>query len=119
MDLSLLDRKQCPTKVTGVYALKYRGNIIYIGQSKDIRQRLNTHARAAYQLEKLEENKDRRDPLAYQIQKARYEFIRDNESRITFTYIPVPSELLDEVEQQEIQKYKPVFNYQGIYDGQN
>lgn len=80
---------------SGVYALCYRGSVVYVGQSKCMLVRVYSHRNAR--------SKKGRLPSFYPIRGIVYDEIH---------VMPVNPDNLDEVEREMINRYKPKYNTQ-------
>lgn len=87
--------------VSGVYFLMLAGTVVYVGQSRNVHQRIMGH-QANYKVSRHRANKEpsqfksRRDSLAYEFDEARY--------------IEVDVGSLDEYEQRAIAAFGPKHN---------
>lgn len=99
--------------ISGVYALLYNDEIIYIGQSNNMGRRLKEH-RQENALEKtLEKIKKEQGRINRDKQVAMYKFINENRNNIYFTILAETADL-NECEQGYITEYQPRFNYKGV-----
>lgn len=100
--------------VSGIYAFLYMDNVIYVGQSKDMRKRLLGHHGINSNINKL--NKERaKFPVDSQLNTLEfYNFLKEHIEEIEFIALPVKIEQLNEAEEYYINKYKPRFNYAGV-----
>lgn len=100
--------------VSGIYAFLFEDNVIYVGQSKNMRERLLKHHSINGNINKV--NKDReRYPVDSQLNTlAFYNFLKEHIQEIEFIALPVEIDKLNEVEEHYINKYKPRFNYAGV-----
>lgn len=80
---------------SGVYALGYRGKVVYVGQSKCMLVRVYSHRNAR--------SKKGRLPSFYPVKGIVYDEIH---------VMPVHPDRLDEVEREMINRFKPKFNTQ-------
>lgn len=100
---------------SGIYGLYFNNKCFYVGQSKDLQKRLREHSRWAHNLERLELNKEYRNPISYQKTKEMYEFIGKNYNQIKFKILTLCSfEELNHYEEMYISLYNPEYNYQGV-----
>ena len=107
---------QCPPAGTsGIYALIHNNQVIYVGQSTNLRARIMAHLKAESRLKDLFKTRKNHECATYKMQKERYEFIRDNYDDIYYLYIPAGATELNTLEEYYIAKYKPRFNYAGVY----
>lgn len=83
----------------GVYALCAKGVVIYVGKSKSMIARINAHRRAWI---------DRRKKESWLTEKLGIPGLRFDEIHI----LPCPAHLIDQVEAEMINKYKPHYNVQ-------
>ena len=97
--------------ITGVYALIYKGEVIYVGQSCNIRARLLSHHAYKARLNWL---RNQSTSEARQLSTSFYTFIKDNLLDIQFLAISVEPLELNKTEEHYITKYKPRFNYAGV-----
>ena len=105
-------------KVSGIYGLMYityeTEEIIYVGQSINIANRLRTHRAAKSQFQKAvdqyiqEEGRCNRSK-----QMALYRFIDANKDDLFFVVLAETDEL-DKWEEHYITLFKPRFNYKGV-----
>lgn len=105
-------------KKSGIYGIMYMTyeteEVIYIGQSVNIANRLRTHRNATSQLKKaidqyiLEEGRCNRSK-----QMALYRFIEANKDDLFFVIFKETDEL-DKWEEHYITLFKPRFNYKGV-----
>ena len=99
--------------ISGIYGIKYKDEIIYVGQSKNVRQRINAHFKWQTQI-----NEIYRKGLKTQAQRLRlqfYKFIGEHQEDIS----PLLLEecnlgKLNDQEEYWIKHYKPRFNYEGV-----
>lgn len=100
--------------VSGIYYLIYEDEVIYIGQSANVQSRLTAHngknqiQNTLNQIEREQGRCNRSKQLAL------YMFIDEHRDDITFKVEPFPTDRLNEIEEQEITKYKPPYNYRGV-----
>lgn len=110
-NLTLKDIKPFNDK-QGIYALIHNGEIIYIGQSINLGNRLRTHRRANTQtiISQIiqEEGKINRCKTL-----AMYYFINENIDDMYFTILEETINL-NEREEYYITKHQPKFNYKGV-----
>lgn len=105
--------KLCP-KVSGIYALIHNQEIIYIGQSKSLRQRLQHHYRAESALQGVyAQQKEEQYQCNREYAILMYKFIIEHKDELEFLILPVEVEKLNEIELLYISKYQPKFNYAG------
>ena len=108
----------------GVYAILYCGEVLYIGQSVNVRSRLLSHMNTKSNLKQLERTKDTEyfNPVSYKISRSRYEFLEEHKDELFFLCCCAEPNELNELEEKYINKYKPCFNYAGVigdYHGVN
>ena len=99
-------------EVCGIYAILYNNEVIYVGQSINIRSRLASHTSKAKinQYAKRDQN-DKNTQLKLEF----YTLIQEHMDEIQFLYIPCNKKELDKYEEYYINKYKPKYNYAGVY----
>lgn len=99
-------------EVCGIYAILYHNEVIYVGQSINIRSRLASHtskARIDEYAKRDQHNKNTQLKLEF------YTLIQEHMDEIQFLYIPCDKKELDKYEEYYINKYKPKYNYVGVY----
>ena len=99
-------------EVCGIYAILYNNEVIYVGQSINIRSRLDSHtnkARINEYIKRDQHNKNTQLKLEF------YTLIQEHMDEIQFLYIPCDKKELDKYEEYYINKYKPKYNYIGVY----
>ena len=99
-------------EVCGIYAILYNKEVIYIGQSINIRSRLDSHknkARINEYAKRDQHNKNTQLKLEF------YTLIQEHMDEIQFLYVPCDKKELDKYEEYYINKYKPKYNYVGVY----
>ena len=99
-------------KVCGIYAILYNNEVIYVGQSINIRSRLDSHtnkARINEYAKRDQHNKNTQLKLEF------YTLIQEHMDEIQFLYIPCDKKELNKYEEYYINKYKPKYNYVGVY----
>ncbi len=100
--------------ISGIYALLYQNEVIYVGQGSSIRNRLLYHMNWNGRLNELEKRDRSCKSTALKIQ--RYEFIRDHYEEIDFLFLEEKDQSQrNALEEHYIHKYKPRFNYAGVY----
>lgn len=103
---------------SGIYALLYNDEIIYIGQSKRVGQRLKRHRNAQQQLNDMAykiKEEQKKDVYIYRdLSIEFYNFILAHQNEIYFLVFLCPIEDLDKIEEYYITKYKPKYNYAGV-----
>lgn len=103
----------------GIYALTFGDKVIYIGQSNQIEKRVKDHMRWKSQLKEILNKFFERGKLTdgELIAYRRYSFIAEHEGEIEWKVLELCDEYdLDRNEEYWINKYKPQFNYEGVYD---
>ena len=105
-------------KTSGVYFIWYKNTIIYIGQSKNLYNRIKNHFRE----EKITEynnklqNETNKDWIPAKILAySRYNFFQIYRDDLEISYIELEAEKLNNFEEKAISKYKPIFNYAGVH----
>ena len=99
-------------EVSGIYAILYNNEVIYVGQSINIRSRLDSHtnkARINEYAKRDQHNKNTQLKLEF------YTLIQEHMDEIQFLYVPCDKKELDKYEEYYINKYKPKYNYVGVY----
>ena len=99
-------------EVCGIYAILYNNEVIYVGQSINIRSRLDSHtnkARINEYAKRDQHNKNTQLKLEF------YTLIQEHMDEIQFLYVPCDKKELDKYEEYYINKYKPKYNYVGVY----
>ena len=99
-------------EVCGIYAILYNNEVIYVGQSINIRSRLDSHtnkARINEYTKRDQHNKNTQLKLEF------YTLIQEHMDEIQFLYIPCDKKELNKYEEYYINKYKPKYNYVGVY----
>lgn len=100
-------------KKSGIYALMYHDEIIYVGQSVDIGRRLREHANETA-IQKTINQIYREDGKANRSkQLAKYIFIDRYREEIEFIILKETDEL-DKWEEYFISLYQPKYNYVGV-----
>lgn len=103
---------------SGIYALCFEKEIIYIGQSHEIGKRIASHmskTKLERTIQLQERTKTSEHPVNYQYAIALYTFIQKNRDNIKFFVLEeCPRDLLNEKEEQFIIQYQPKFNYAGV-----
>ena len=103
----------------GIYGLTFKGEIFYIGQSVRIEKRVQEHLNWRRNIREIEKKRKERGRLtaAEALQYQRYMFIGQHENDIDYVILEECDEFnLDANEEYWINKYKPQFNYEGVYD---
>ena len=99
--------------VSGIYAIGYQDEIFYIGQSVDIKVRLQKHRREKAFDDTLKEILITDGRVNKCKALAMYNFINEHREDIYFIILEETTEL-NEREQYYIEKYRPRYNYKGI-----
>ena len=109
-------RFPCP----GIYGITYNEQIIYIGQSKDIEERLEQHFNTNSAIRSILAEQEvsgfgtKYDQYTYKT-LSMYCFITAHYNKIGFVVLAqCPIEELDEWEKAFIKEYKPRFNWGGV-----
>ena len=99
--------------ISGIYAIGYQDEIFYIGQSIDIKARLQKHRRekAFEDILSLIFKENGRVNRCKEL--AMYNFINEHREDIYFIILEETTELNGR-EQYYIEKYKPRYNYKGV-----
>lgn len=106
---------ELPYNTSGIYALLYKGEIIYIGQSQDIRKRLKRHYSVAALQDVKRKIQTEGDRPYRQNELRRYTFIQDHFYDVYWTILTQCSrEELNKWEQYWIEKERPQFNWSGV-----
>lgn len=102
-------------KISGIYGLLYENEIIYVGQSINIANRLKDHKRSSNindiinRIIKEDGNCNRCKQLAM------YYFLDEHKKEIEFVLLKeCKIEELNYYEEKYITKFKPRFNYKGV-----
>ena len=98
--------------VSGIYALLHEQEVIYVGQSKNIRDRLNKHRTMSIdsilsQIEREEGKCNRTKQLAL------YMYIESHREDIAFVVLK-ETDNRDKWEEHYITLFHPKFNYRGV-----
>lgn len=88
--------------VSGIYAFVHNNEVIYVGQSINVRRRLSSHHCTGT---KLREGKN----------PCFYKFLQNHMSEVFFLVVPADREQLNQLEEKYINKYKPKFNWSGVH----
>ena len=106
--------------VSGVYAFIYNNEVIYVGQSKNVGDRIKHHYSTDVCIRKIEKEmlKDTkgiyREAREFRINF--YKFLKENINDINFIVLPVEIGKLNQEEELYINKYKPKYNWAGVKD---
>ena len=117
-------KNEMKTRISGIYAILYRGQIIYIGQSENIYNRIKQHFKLTQNVKKLVEQQDKNGYLKdwEQLSLKKNLFIAEFSDDISWEILELCEvDDLDLNEKYWIEKYKPIFNYEGVvteYHGQ-
>lgn len=98
-------------EVCGIYAILYNDEVIYVGQSINIRSRLASHTNKARINEYAKRDQNNKNT---QLKLEFYTLIQEHMNEIQFLYIPCDKKELDKYEEYYINKYKPKYNYAGV-----
>lgn len=91
----------------------YDDNVIYIGQSKNMRNRILTHFSKNTYNHYIEQ--EQRNPIeANHVIAERYRVFQQYKDQINLICIPMPIEKLNETEEYYINKYQPKYNWAGV-----
>lgn len=100
--------------ISGIYALVYNNEIIYIGQSVNIGSRLTAH-NSKNRYETTKKKMEKESGCNREKSLAMYDLIRQYRDDIEFQILKKCSiELLNQEEEKYITKYQPRFNYKGV-----
>ena len=100
--------------ISGIYALIYNNEIIYIGQSVNIGSRLTAH-NSKNRYETTKKKMEKEPGCNREKSLAMYDLIRQHRDDIGFQILKeCPIELLNQEEEKYIIKYQPCFNYKGV-----
>ena len=108
------DARERYRNISGIYYLIYGDKIIYIGQSVNVYSRLATHNNKNQVKNILKTIEKEQGRCNRSKQLALYMFIDEHRDDITFKVEPFPADRLNEIEEQEITKYQPPYNYRGV-----
>ena len=98
---------------SGIYCLTFGDEVIYVGQSKNMRERVNQHLNYEGQIRERLRSGVRTQAQKLELQ--RYQFIKENFDGIKVGVLERCSlGKLDECEKYWIRKYRPRFNYEGV-----
>lgn len=113
--LNQLKRSKVENNVPGIYALIHNNQVIYVGQSVNVRKRLLQHAKYTSRIKELQKTRINHNCITYKIQFDRYTFIQNNFDSISYLWIEeADRDKRNQLEEYYINKYKPVFNYAGV-----
>ena len=96
--------------VSGIYALIHNNQVIYIGQSINVRRRLLAHHGIENKIKRYENAKNESDKQKYNF----YIFLQEHIDEIDFIVLVADRAQLNELEEQYITKYKPQYNWSGV-----
>ena len=99
-------------EICGIYAILYNNEVIYVRQSINIRSRLASHtskARIDEYAKRDQHNKNTQLKLEF------YTLIQKHMDEIQFLYVPCDKKELNKYEEYYINKYRPKYNYAGVY----
>ena len=105
-------------KKCGIYALTFGGQVIYVGQSKDIENRVKDHFRWKTRVKEIQKKGQKQGGYTRGqiVQLSRYQFIGMHEGKVSYKILEECSESqLDAYEEYWIKRYNPIFNYEGVY----
>ena len=112
----VLETRQFNTKnfkeyegISGIYAFIYHDEVIYVGQTNNLRRRLLQHHAFNSQRARYAGKDDERDKLRYEF----YSLLEEQNSDVYFLVLPAKIEELNDLEGYYIEKYKPKYNYAG------
>ena len=96
--------------VSGIYALIYDNQVIYVGQSINVRRRLLSHHGFKNKIKQYQDatNDGGKQKLEF------YKFLQEHEKDISFLVLVADREQLNELEEQYITKYQPKYNWSGV-----
>lgn len=102
--------------ISGIYALIYNNEIIYIGQSVNIGSRLTAHnSKNRYEITKKKMEQEGFGKCCREKSLVMYDLIRHHRDDIEFQILEQCSvELLNQLEEKYIVQYQPCFNYKGV-----
>lgn len=98
---------------SGVYALVYGDQIIYVGQSVDLGKRLKVHRREKQFEHTLNQVIKEQGKMNRCKQLAMYDFINKHREDMYFIILKETKEL-NKYEQHYITLYQPKYNYKGV-----
>lgn len=101
-------------EVSGIYALLYKDEVLYVGQSVNVGKRLFQHHAMKAQINtNLKMYNNSRSASAHN-RLHFYMFLLNNKHNIYFIVLPTGKDKLDEIEEHYITKYKPQYNWAGV-----
>lgn len=95
--------------VSGVYALVYDNQAIYVGQSIKVGKRLSTHSHPEARIRDI-----RKHIISHNKKLDMYLFIQSHMDDIYFVVIECPIEELNKLEEEKIMKHQPRYNTLGV-----
>ena len=107
-----LEDIRCFNGTSGIYALIYDSEVIYVGQSINIGERLRTHRRTTVKqiVDKIIDEGGKSNRCK---QIALYDFITNNKDDIQFVVLLETNEL-NKYEEHYIKLFLPKYNYKGV-----
>lgn len=115
--VKLYDLNNKNTKVfnnkSGIYALIYDNEVIYIGQSINLKDRLNRHGRKSKVNETIKKIEKEEGKVNRSKQLAMYLFIDKHRENIQFAILKETNDL-NKYEKHYIELFTPKFNYKGV-----
>ena len=99
---NLRENKEFGKAKCGVYIIKVNEQIIYVGESVDLRKRFLTHLRFA------------EEPRKARTQKALYHYLNRHLDIVEIGYKEVEQNMLYRTEAALIKKYRPRFCWDGV-----
>ena len=107
-DINLFNKK------SGIYGLIHNDKVVYVGQSKNIRQRLKAHREAEYQFNKqLEKYMEENGRINRSKQMKLYKFLTYHKNEVMFVIFKETEEL-NKWEEHYITLFKPQYNLKGV-----
>ena len=100
-------------KISGIYALTYEDEIIYIGQSTNICNRVKSHMKDTNVNDTIAKIYKEDGKVNRCKQLAMYHFIDKHKEDIGFKILKETDEL-NKYEKELIEQYKPRYNYKGV-----
>jgi excinuclease UvrABC nuclease subunit len=96
--------------ISGIYAFIHNNQVIYVGQSINIRRRLLSHHGFKNKIKTYQDATNDSGKLKYEF----YKFLQENENDIYFLVVTADREQLNELEEQYIIKHQPKYNWSGV-----
>lgn len=106
-DISLFKNK------SGIYGLIYDGEVIYVGQSKNLKDRLSTHNRTTQIQNTIKAIIREEGKINRTKQLAMYYFIDEHREEMQFIILKETDEL-NKYEEHYISLFQPKYNYKGV-----